>query len=103
MVSTMARLFQFVNVTDARTSTSPESRRSNHSHIMREVHAKKRRLQVQRFRHEMILNKAKPDFERFLPFLLDSSPQGLSGNKDPFSSFARPLLSGEHNLLNYCK
>lgn len=98
----MAAQFQFVTVSNPTKSGSSESRKLNHSHIMRQVHAKKRLLQMQRFQNESINCGTKPNLGIFKPFLSSPLHQVFTNTKDPFSSLARPLLSEEYFLLDHC-
>ena len=98
----MARQFQFVTVSNPTRPGSSESRKSTHSHVMRQVHAKKRRLQTQRFQNESINCGTKQNLRIFKPFVSSPLRQVFTNTKDPFSSLARPLLSEEYFLLDHC-
>ncbi|KAI1817710.1 hypothetical protein GGS20DRAFT_483914 [Poronia punctata] len=91
----MAGQFQFVNVSNPIKPSPAGSRKSTHSHVMRQVHARKRHLQTERFQN------AKQIMRIYGPILLWPPPQVLANSKDPFSSLPRPLLSEEYFLLDH--
>ena len=101
----MPRNFEFVTVSKPTEPASSEIRRLAHSHAIRQVHAKKRRLRTQRYQGE--LDHATPlSLEKLkVPELQVLSPLRLmpGNSKDPFSSLARPLSSEEYFLLNHCR
>ncbi|CAG9996122.1 unnamed protein product [Clonostachys byssicola] len=97
----MARRFQFVSASTPTERVSSESRKSNHSHVMRHVHARKRRLRTQRYRDELI--NAGINVDQTTSQIGLSSPPipRFATSGDPFSSSARPLSSEEYFLLDY--
>lgn len=98
----MARQFQFVTVSNPTEPASSESRKLNHSHVMRQAHAKKRRLQTQRYQNESIICGTKQDLTIFKSVLSSPLSHVFTNSKDPFSSLARPLTSEEYFLLDHC-
>ena len=98
----MARQFQFVAISNPTEAASSESKKLAYSHAFRQAHAQRRREQTEKYRKEIAsvpVNKVFTASEEAV-----SSPLGqvLNGNKDPFSSLARPLSSVEYFLLNHC-
>jgi hypothetical protein len=69
---------------------------------MRQAHGKKRRLQVQRYQNESSRSGPKRDLSIFTTVLSSPLSQGINNVKDPFSSMARSLTSGEYFLLDHC-
>lgn len=98
----MARQFQFVSASKPTEHVSSESRKLNHSHVMRHVHAKKRRLRTQRHQDELINARMEQDLTTSEMILSSPSIQSFANSKDPFSSLARPLSSEEYFLLDHC-
>lgn len=98
----MARQFQFVSASEPTAHISSESRKLNHSHVMRHVHAKKRRLRTQRFQDGLINVGMKQDLTTSETELSSPLIQRFANSKDPFSSLARPLSSEEFFLLDHC-
>lgn len=101
----MPRQFAFVTVSNPTEPASSEYRRLTHSHAMRQVHAKKRRLRTQRYQGEMVdANTREGEKLGVLELQVSSPPELMPANsKDPFSSLARPLSSEEYFLLNHCR
>lgn len=97
--------FAFVTVSNPTEPVSSEYRRLAHSHAMRQVHAKKRRLRTQRYQGEIVDANTREGEKLKVLELQVSSPPGLmpANSKDPFSSLARPLSSEEYFLLNHCR
>lgn len=99
--------FQFVTVSDPTQPACSESRKVTHSHVMRQAHARKRHLEIQRYQNESRIcsSGTKQDVTTLKVSLL-SSPLSNQVNdsigKDPFSSLARPLTSEEYFLLDHC-
>lgn len=98
----MARQFQFVTVSNPTEPASSESRKSAHSHVMRQTHAKKRRLRTQKYQNDSVVRGKKQDLTIFISVLSSPMSQVFTNSKDPFSSLARPLTSEEYFLLNHC-
>lgn len=98
----MVRQFQFVSASEPTGHVSSESRKMNHSHVMRHVHAKKRRLRTQRHQDEYIGTGREQ--VSITSEMGSSSPliQRFANSKDPFTSLARPLLPEEYFLLDHC-
>ncbi|CAI6081942.1 unnamed protein product [Clonostachys chloroleuca] len=97
----MARRFQFVSASTPTERVSSQSRKSNHSHVMRHVHARKRRLRTQRYQDKLI-NAGMEMNQTTLQIGLPSPPiPRFASSGDPFSSFARPLSSEEYFLLDH--
>lgn len=107
----MSRPIQYLfvaNKSDPTQPSSPDSRKSTHSHVMRQAHARKRRLQTQKYQKES--NNGSSGLNHDVAFLKEtvvlSNPFSDSINytigKDPFSSLARPLTSDEYFLLDHC-
>ncbi|PVI03966.1 hypothetical protein DM02DRAFT_625290 [Periconia macrospinosa] len=92
--------FQFITVSNPMKSGAAGSRKANHSHIMRQIHARKRRLQMQRYVDESMDNGANQDLSIFEWFLAVPLRQ-VSSRTDPFSSMARPLSLVEEFLLDH--
>ena len=98
----MAYQFHFVGAPEPTGRASKGTRKTNHSHVMRQVHAKKRRARTQRYQNAVRNTRsgmgAKP------PEMLPSRSQiqTFGHSRDPFSSLARPLSSEEHFLLHQC-
>ncbi len=98
----MARQFQFVSASKPTEHVSSESRKLNHSHVMRHVHAKKRRLRTQRYQDELINVGVEQDLTTSETVLSSPLIQRFANSQDPFSSLARPLSSEEYFLLDHC-
>jgi len=98
----MARQFQFVTVSNPTEPAWTEARKSIHSHVMRQAHAKKRRLQTQRYQNESVICGTKQDLTIFKSVLSSPLSQVFTNSKDPFSSLARSLTSDEYFLLDHC-
>ena len=98
----MARRFQFVSASKPTEHVSSESRKLNHSHVMRHVHAKKRRLRTQRYQDELINVGMEQDLMTSETVLSSPPVQRFADSRDPFSSLARPLSSEEYFLLDHC-
>ncbi|EPE26569.1 hypothetical protein GLAREA_02482 [Glarea lozoyensis ATCC 20868] len=97
----MARQFQFVTVPDPLKPASFGARKSNQSHVMRQAHAKKRRLQIQKYQNEPLVGAVKQGPTIYDAVLWSPLSQGMTNGKDPFSSMARPLMSEEYFLLDH--
>ncbi|CAH0035307.1 unnamed protein product [Clonostachys rhizophaga] len=97
----MARQFQFVSASTPTERVASKSRKSNHSHVMRHVHARKRRLRTQRYQDQ--LTNADMEVDRTTSQIGFSSPSipRFATSGDPFSSLARPLSSEEYFLLDH--
>ena len=98
----MARQFQFVSASKPTEHVSSESRKLNHSHVMRHVHATKRSLRTQRYQDELINVGMEQDLTTSETVLSSPLIQRFANSKDPFSSLARPLSSEEYFLLDHC-
>ncbi|ORX99947.1 hypothetical protein BCR34DRAFT_576175, partial [Clohesyomyces aquaticus] len=98
----MPRHFEFVAVSNPTELASSETRRLAHSHAIRQVHAKKRRLRTQRYQEELgHATTREGEKLKVLELQVSSPPILMPGNsRDPFSSMARPLSSEEYFLLN---
>ncbi|KAF4968000.1 hypothetical protein FSARC_4561 [Fusarium sarcochroum] len=96
----MTSQIQFVGVFKPTKHVSSESRKLNHSHVMRHVHAKKRRLQTQRYQDELSVGMEQnlTTSEKIVPGPIT---QGFANGKDPFASLARPLSPVEYFLLDH--
>ncbi|KAL5351898.1 hypothetical protein ACLOAV_003760 [Pseudogymnoascus australis] len=68
---------------------------------MRQAHAKKRRLQIQRYKIESIICGTKQDLTIFKSVLSSPLSQVFASGKDPFLCLARPLTSEEYFLLDH--
>ncbi|VUC30673.1 unnamed protein product [Clonostachys rosea] len=97
----MSQQFQFVRASKPTGRTSSKSRKSNHSHVMRHVHARKRRLRTQRYQDEL-MNAGIEEGQTNSQIDFTSPPiPRFASSGDPFSSLARPLSSEEYFLLDH--
>ncbi|KAI1302209.1 hypothetical protein F5Y03DRAFT_362042 [Xylaria venustula] len=97
----MVRQFQFVTVSNPTEAPSSESKKLAYSHAFRQAHAKRRRLQTEKYRKEVAKVPENKVFSTSEEAVSSPLSQVLTGNKDPFSSLARPLSSVEYFLLNH--
>jgi hypothetical protein len=98
----MARRLKFIVVSNPSEHGSSESRESIQSHIMRQVHADKRRLRMQEHQRETRQDLALQDLDLLRSYVSGPLSSITAGLTDPFSATARPLSSGEYFLLHHC-
>lgn len=98
----MVHQFQFVNVSNPTQPVSSKSRKSTQSHVMRQAHARKRRLQIQKYQDESVICGTRQDLAIFKAVLPSPLSQGFTNSEDPFSSLAQPLKPEEYFLLDHC-
>ncbi|KAH6855509.1 hypothetical protein B0I37DRAFT_365060 [Chaetomium sp. MPI-CAGE-AT-0009] len=97
----MARQFRFVTVTNPTEAPSSESKKLAYSHAFRQAHAQRRREQTEKYRAEVASVPVNKLFAASREAVSRPPSKVLGGNKDPFSSLARPLSSIEYFLLNH--
>lgn len=103
----MTSQFRFV-VSHPTEAPSSESKRLAYSHAFRQAHAQRRRKQIESHRKATATSPSFTVGEAFTApgeAVSASWPRlshMLNGNRDPFSSLARPLSSTEYFLLNHC-
>ncbi|KAI0967669.1 hypothetical protein F4678DRAFT_445144 [Xylaria arbuscula] len=96
----MVRQFQFVAVSNPTGAPSSESKKLAYSHAFRQAHAKRRRLQTEKYRKEIANVPGNKVFTTSEEAVSSPFSPVLDSNEDPFSSLARPLSSLEYFLLN---
>ncbi|KAH8174422.1 hypothetical protein LIA77_05841 [Sarocladium implicatum] len=104
--------FRFVTTTSPSGRVSSQTRKTNHSHVMRHVHQKKRLSRIQQNRDAVAVAGADADedagavrqvqTEVHVPAVdpRTAQIQRYGSSRDPFSTLARPLSSEEYSLLN---
>lgn len=100
--SNMPRKFQFIAVSDPTEPISSESRKLTNSHVIRQRHAKERRLRTQSYQRALPRVQEEQDAMLSRWHVSKSLTGVLDYSRDPFSALPKPLSSQDYFLLHHC-